>query len=91
MEAENFETMLRTPKLMVRVQLLLRWNMYLLFNTDIVNFVSKTDEGYTESIVLLILVLLRCFNGRWMRGGGVGKSLILGPAEIASFFSRDFN
>ena len=55
---------------MVRVQLLLGWNTYLLFNTDIVNFVSKTDEGEAESIVLLILVLWWCFNGRWMRGGG---------------------
>ena len=41
----------------------LGWNTPLLFNADIVNFVSKTDEGATESAVLLIFVHLRCFNG----------------------------
>ena len=46
-----------------------RWNTYVLFNTDIVNFAWKTDEA--ESIVLLIFVLWRCLNLRWMRGGGV--------------------
>ena len=30
---------------------------YLIFNTDIVNFVWKTNEGEAESIVLLIFVL----------------------------------
>ena len=30
---------------------------YLLSNSDIVNFVWKTDEGETESIFLLIFVL----------------------------------
>ena len=39
------------------VQLLLWWNIYLLFNSDIVSFVWKTDEGEAESIVLLIFVL----------------------------------
>ena len=32
-------------------------------NTDIVNFVWKTDEGEAESIVLLIFVLLAV--NRW--------------------------
>ena len=50
--------------------------MHLLFNNDIANFVLKTDEGETESIVLLIFVLWRCLNRRWIRGGGVGQSLI---------------
>ena len=59
--------------------------MYLLFKTDIVNFVSKTDEGEAESIVWLIFVFCLCLNRRWMRGGGVG------PPEIASFSSRDFS
>ena len=42
---KNFETLLRTPTMAVRVQLPLGWNTYLLFNSDIVNFVCKTDEG----------------------------------------------
>ena len=41
----------------VQVQFPLSWNAYLLFNSDIVNFVWKTDEGETESIALLIFVL----------------------------------
>ena len=52
-----------------RVQLPLGWNTYVIFNTDIVNFAWKTNEA--ESIVLLIFVLWRCLNLRWMRGGGV--------------------
>ena len=43
--SQNFEIQLRTLTLAVRVQLPLGWNTYLLFNTDIVNFVWKTDEG----------------------------------------------
>ena len=49
------ETQLRTPTLVVRVQLPLGWTTYVLFSTDIVNFVWKTDE--VESIVLLIFAL----------------------------------
>ena len=48
----------------------------MLFNTDIVNFVWKTDEGEAESIVLLIFVLGRCLNLRWMRVGGVGQEIL---------------
>ena len=59
--------------LAIRVQLPLKWSTYLLFNSDIVNFVWKTDDGEAESIVLLILVLWRCFNCRWMRVDGVGQ------------------
>ena len=61
----------------------------MLFNTDIVNFVWKTDEGEEESIVLLIFVLWWCLNFPWMRGGGSGavggRKSYLGPAEIISF------
>ena len=56
----------------IRVQLLLGWNTYLLFNSDIVNFVWKTNEGETESTVLFIYVLWRYFNHWWMRGSGHG-------------------
>ena len=48
----------------------------MLFNTDIVNFVWKTDEREKESIVLLIFVLWRCLNLRWMMGGGVGQKVL---------------
>ena len=58
--------------LAVRVQLPLGWNIYLLLNSDIVSFVWKTDEGKTESIVLIVLHIWRYFNCRW----GVQRSLI---------------
>ena len=67
---------MRTPTLAVGVQLSLEWNTYLLFNTDIVNVVWKTDEVEAESIVLLIFVLWRCLNLRWMRGGGVVQKVL---------------
>ena len=35
----------RTPKLAARVQFPFGWNIYLLFNSDIVNLVCKTREG----------------------------------------------
>ena len=59
--AYTVSTQLRTPTLAVRVQLQLGWNTCVFFNTDIVNF----------DIVLLIFVLWRCLNLRWMRGGGL--------------------
>ena len=83
--ASNFVTQLRTPTLAVRVQLMLGWNKYLVFNTDIVNFAVKTDA---ESTVLLIFLFWRSLHRRWMRGGGVGQKSHLGPTEIVSFSSR---
>ena len=78
-------TQLRTPTLAVRVQLMLAWNTYLVFNTDIVNFAVETNA---ESTVLLIFLLWRSLHRRWMRGGGVGQKSYLGPTEIVSFSSR---
>ena len=78
-------TQLRTPTLPVRVQLMLAWNTYLVFNTDIVNFAVKTNA---ESTVLLIFLLWRSLHRRWMRGGGVGQKSYLGSTEIVSFSSR---
>ena len=43
----------------------------MLFNSDVVNVVWKTDEGEAESIVLLIFVLWRYFNRWWVIGCGV--------------------
>ena len=87
--------------MVVQVQLPLGWNTYLLFNTDIVNFVWKTNGG--ESIVLLFFVLWRCLNFRWMKGRGkegwgqwgsgvvVVRKSYLRPAEIVSFSSQSFS
>ena len=44
---------------------MLGWYTYLLSNSDIMNFVWKTDEGEPESIVLLIVI----FDGALMVGG----------------------
>ena len=67
---------MRTPILAVRVQLPLGLNTYLVFNFDNVNFTRKTDEGEPESIVLLAFVLWRCFNRRWVMGGGVLQKVL---------------
>ena len=81
---------MRTYTVAVRVQLPSGWNTYLLFNTDMVNSVSKTDERQADSIALLIFVLWRYLIRRWMRGSGVGQKSYLGPTEIIYFSSKDF-
>ena len=68
---------MRTPTLAVWVRLLLGWNTYLFFNSDIVNFVWKIDEGEAESSVFvnfcsLVVLLLLAGEGWW----GGAKSLI---------------
>ena len=82
---------MRTLTLSVWFQLPLGRSTYLLFNTDIVNFVWKTDDGEAESIVLLFLF----FGGAWIFGGwGVvewGRKSYLGPTEIVSFSSQSFS
>ena len=56
----------------MRVQLPLEWNIYLIFNTDIVSFVWKTDEGEAESIVFInfcsLAVLESSVDERWWGG-----------------------
>ena len=79
-----------TATLVVRVQLSLEWNTYLHLNSDIVNFVWKTDEVEIESIVLLIFVLWRSFHCRWMRGGGVGQKVLLRASWNRIFFQPGF-
>ena len=61
---------------MVLVQLPLGWNNYLRFNTDMVDFMWKTDEGEAKEIVLLVFVLWRCLNHQWMRSGGVEQKVL---------------
>ena len=69
----------------VRVEIPLEWNNYLLFNSDFVNFVVKTDQGEAESIVLLTFV----FGGVLIVGGwgeaSWGRKPYLGPPEIVFF------
>ena len=78
---------MRPPTLVVRVQLPLEWNAYLLFNTDIVNFAWKTDEGETKSSFIYFCSLSVLESS--IDGGG--RKSYLGPAEIASFSSRSFH
>ena len=80
-----------TATLVVRVQLSLGWITYLLFSPNSVNFVWKTDEGKAESIVFCFFFFGSVLIvGGWRVVGWVRKSY-LGPAEIASFSSRDFS
>ena len=83
-------TQLRTATLAVRVQLSLGWNTDLLFNTDIVNFVWKTDEVETESAFLLFFVFLASHESL-LGEGVVGWEKSLGAAEIVCFSSQDFS
>ena len=61
----------------------------MLFSFVIVNFVWKANEGWEESIVLLISVLWCCFNWWWVRGLGWGRESYLVPGEVASISSWD--
>ena len=77
--AWNFETQLRNPTLTFPVQLPLGRNTYLLFNSDLVNFVSKMMRGRQKALFCYFFVFWRCFNRRSLWGGGVGaESLIYG-------------
>ena len=57
------------------VHLLLQWNIYLLFNSDIVNFAWKTDDGVGEE----------------RKKASWGKKSYLGPAGITSFSSQELS
>ena len=59
-------------------------------NADIMNFVWKTDEGETESIVFLIFVLLQCLNRQSMRGGGVKQKVLFRACWNRIFFQPGF-
>ena len=51
----------------------------MLFNNDILNFAWKTAEGEAENIVLLIVLLIvlwRCLNFCWIRGGEEGQKVL---------------
>ena len=65
---------LRTPVPPVLIHLLLQWNTYLYFNSDIVNFVWKTDYGGGErgnkhcfvNFYSLALLYLSVGEGIWV-------------------------
>ena len=59
----------------------------MLFSSDIVNFVWKTDEGEAESIVLLIFGDALIVEGLGVVG--LGREFHLETAEMTSFSSRD--
>ena len=62
--------------MVVLVQLPLEWNTYLLFNSDVLNVVWKTDERGQKSRILLIFVFWQCLNRRWVRGCQVGQKVL---------------
>ena len=68
---------------------IVRKNACLLFNIDIVNFSRNTNEGKTESI-LLIFVLWWCFNHRWVMGGGVLQKVLYWASRNRIFFQPGF-
>ena len=53
------------------------------------NYVWKTNEGEAESI-MLIFVLWRCFNSRWVRVGGVGQKVLFKDSWDPIFFQPEF-
>ena len=64
---------------MVLVHLLLEWNNYLDFNSDIVNFVWKTDQGGGGrdrkhcflNFCSLVLLYLLLGEGLWVRAASL--------------------
>ena len=60
-------------------------NRYLFFNSDIMNFEWKADEGEAKSI-LLIFVLRWCFHCCQVRGGGMGQKVLFRATRNHIFF-----
>ena len=83
-EHKSMRYYFRTPTLAVRVRL--GQNSYLIFNSDIVKLVQRTNEGKAASIILLIFVLWGCFDCRLVRGSRVGQKVICRASWITSFF-----
>ena len=52
-------------------------NKSLFSNPNIKSSFLKTNEGETESLILLFSSL-KCFSCRWMDGGGVEQRLLFG-------------
>ena len=81
---------LRTPILTVLVQLPLEWNTYLLFNSDVVNFVWKTNEREEESVIFLIFFLWQCLKRRWVKVCQVGQKVLFRASWNYIFFQPGF-
>ena len=60
---------MRTLVLAVLIHLPLEWNTYLLFNTDIVNFVWKTDEKGREVVQKALFCYYLFFGVALIVGG----------------------
>ena len=67
-------------------------NIYLLFNSDIRNFVLKTNgvrEGGmgvgVQKALFCYFCFLRCSNCWWVKCGGVGRKSYLGQTKITCF------
>ena len=77
MEASNFEILVvdsdtgGPSSITVRMEYLFYFS-----NSDIVNFVCKTDEREEESIVLLIFLLWQYLNRRWVIDCQVGQKVL---------------
>ena len=70
--------------LAVLVQLPLEWNTYLFFKFWFCKLC--VENWWVESIVLLIFVLWRCFNRRWVRGCGVGQKFLFYVVSTGYFY-----
>ena len=53
-----------------------------------VSYVWKTNEGEAESIVLLIFDSWRCFNCRWVTGGGLCQKVLFRTSGFSRGFSQ---
>ena len=53
---EGDQAVVCDPTLVVKVQLPLGWNTYLLFKLDVVNFEWKTDRGRQEALIFFFLL-----------------------------------
>ena len=65
--------------------------LFLQNNSERLLLKCRHCKNKAESIALLIFVLWRFFNVRWMSGGGVGQKFYLGPTKFASFSRQNFS
>ena len=91
-EHKILRSQLRTLAPAVLVLLLSEWNTYLDFNSDIVNFVWKTNQegGRSREHYLLIFVLWRCFTCRWVRGCWLGQKVLFRASWYLIFFQLGY-
>ena len=88
--AQNFEILVEHSDTGGLSSIPLGWNIHLLFNFGIVNFVWKTNEGEAESIVLLIFVLWWHFNCWWVSSCGLGQKVLFKAIWNHIFYQPGF-